>query len=991
MKILTTRCCRIYFYIAILHLTSFSLGQTTQNFTFSGSSQSWTVPNCVYEILVTATGGQGGGNLGGQGATVTASIPVNPGDIITFNIGGQGSCGNNSAGWNGGGTGHASTQVNAAWNSCGGGGATNLLVNGTTVIIAAGGGGMGGGSATNNGGGAGGCLIGVAGTNSFGSGGGGGTQTAGGNGGTPWSATPPGGQAGSSGQGGNGGFWQTGSGGGGGGGLFGGGGGGNDGCCTGGNGGGGGGGGSSLTPMGGNCTQGNNTGNGSLAITYTLGVGNATATSSGPYCVGDLIELFAQGGANSYNWTGPNGFSSNVQNPTISNATLADAGLYTLTTETAGCILTDDVLVIVNDFPSFSVSGVDPTACALNDGQIIFSGLLPNETYSISYNGGATANFVSDANGNLIIANLGQGTYTDFHVSISGCATTDNTVINLEEPNAPSINAGLDQTVCVGDQVTLTASNPQNANISWSGGIQNGVAFVPPLGINTYTVTAELNSCISTDDIIVTVNPLPNVSAGADFTSCQGVAITLNAINPDGANLAWSNGVQDGIAFVPTNTGSISYTVTASLNGCQAVDVVNVNVIPTPTFTMTATDLTSCSTNDGTITLSGLIPNENYSAQINGAPSVNFVSDMNGQYIVSQLPAGNYAVVITDDNGCNSAVVNVSINALSGPQIISQVVTHESCFQNNDGEIEVTIAQGTPPYQLVWAPNVGTGNSIQNLTPGIYQLTITDASNCVTVQSFMIQEATLLSMTNETTPAFCNDNDGTITLNVIGGTGTYSYNWLPSNLNAPALTNLSPGNYIVEVFDGNGCNISDTFEIDQIGSLNVDVNPNQATIPLGDNLNMNSLVSGSGVNYNFTWTPGEGLSCNDCPNPIASPEETTTYYLWVEDEAGCSGMDSVKIVVVPPCIAVNFPNIFSPNGDGKHDTFCILGNCNVSSQFSVFNRWGERMFFSTSPDECWDGTHRGVPVGSGVYVYQLIYLDENNEQHLVTGNVTLVR
>ena len=102
-------------------------------------------------------------------------------------------------------------------------------------------------------------------------------------------------------------------------------------------------------------------------------------------------------------------------------------------------------------------------------------------------------------------------------------------------------------------------------------------------------------------------------------------------------------------------------------------------------------------------------------------------------------------------------------------------------------------------------------------------------------------------------------------------------------------------------------------------------------------------------------------------------------------------MDSVKIVVVPPCIAVSFPNIFSPNGDGKHDTFCILGNCNVSSQFSVFNRWGERMFFSTSPDECWDGTHRGVPVGSGVYVYQLIYLDENNEQHLVTGNVTLVR
>lgn len=406
---------------------------------------------------------------------------------------------------------------------------------------------------------------------------------------------------------------------------------------------------------------------------------------------------------------------------------------------------------------------------------------------------------------------------------------------------------------------------------------------------------------------------------------------------------------------------------------------------------MAATNVTSCTINDGTITLSGLNANANYSAQINGAPAINFTTNTNGNFTVNQLPPGNYAVIVTDANGCSSSVVNATINALDGPQITNQDITHESCFQTNDGSIAVTIGQGTPPYQLIWAPSVGTGNTIQNLTPGTYQLTITDAANCVTIQTFTIQAATLMTMTSSSTDAFCNDNDGTINLNVTGGTGNYTFNWLPTNLSGPSPTNLSPGTYSVEVIDGNGCSLSETFEINQFGSLTVNVNPNEATIRLGNELNINSLVSGTGMNYNYSWLPSDGLSCDDCPNPVASPEETTTYYLWVEDNAGCTGLDSITIIVIPPCIAVNFPNIFSPNDDGKHDVFCILGNCHVSAQFSIFNRWGERIFFTTSPDECWDGTFRGKPVGAGSYVYQLIYLDENNEQHMVTGNVMLIR
>jgi hypothetical protein len=131
--------------------------------------------------------------------------------------------------------------------------------------------------------------------------------------------------------------WQTASGGGGGGGYYGGGGGGNDGCCTGANGGGGGGAGSSLVPAGGTCLANNNNNHGYVTINYQAGGINISASNTGPYCAGQTISLSATAGATTYSWTGPNGFTSNLQNPTIPNATPLDSGTYTLNYTTPNC------------------------------------------------------------------------------------------------------------------------------------------------------------------------------------------------------------------------------------------------------------------------------------------------------------------------------------------------------------------------------------------------------------------------------------------------------------------------------------------------------------------------------------------------------------------------------------------------------------------------------------------------------------------------------
>ena len=441
--------------VAIVDGKSYS--QTTVSFNYTGSVQIWTVPPCVTSISVIMAGADGGGTSGGNGAVISGTLAVTPGQVLNIYVGGTGTCNtNNGGGWNGGGTGKAANS--SANGSCGGGGATDIRIGGTVlanrVMVAAGGGGMGGGTQDAAGGG-GGCASGATGVNSFGGGGTGGTQTSGGAGGTPWGS----GQNGAPGSLGNGGAGATDNcynnspGGGGGGGYFGGGSGGADCFSSAPYGGGGGGGGSSLTPAGGTCTQGSNNGHGYVIIKYTAGTATALPTNTGPYCVGQTIQLNAGGTGSSYAWTGPNGFSSTAQNPTLP-ATFEAAGTYTVTVTNAGCTAIGTTAVVVN--------------------------------------------------------------------------------------NNPIVNAGADQTFCSGTNVTLSATGA--TTYTWDNGATQGVAFAPAVGTMTYTVTGTTSGCTGTDQVVVTVNPIPTVNAGTDVSICSAGSTTLTATGA--TTYSWSPGGQ---------------------------------------------------------------------------------------------------------------------------------------------------------------------------------------------------------------------------------------------------------------------------------------------------------------------------------------------------------------------------------------------------------------------------------------------------------------
>ena len=221
--------------------------------------------------------------------------------------------------------------------------------------------------------------------------------------------------------------------------------------------------------------------------------------------------------------------------------------------------------------------------------------------------------------------------------AITGCPPSPRTeVVVTVSGIAPTVNAGADQTVCAGASVSLTATG--TGTISWNNGISNGVGFVPT-ATTTYTVTLTSGACSNTDQVLVTVNPLPTVSAGADQTVCAGASVILNGSGV--TNLSWNNNVTNGTAFVPTATST--YTVTGTdANQCTNTDQVTVTVNPVPTATATIST--------GTTLVAG--PTGQDYQWINCANNQQISGATNATYAVTVN--GSYSVEVTNSFGCSN-------------------------------------------------------------------------------------------------------------------------------------------------------------------------------------------------------------------------------------------------------------------------------------------------------------------------------------------------
>ncbi len=383
-----------------------------------------------------------------------------------------------------------------------------------------------------------------------------------------------------------------------------------------------------------------------------------------------------------------------------------------------------------------------------------------------------------------------------------------------------------------------------------------------------------------------------------------------------------------------------------------------------------------------------------------GAPPYAYLwnDGSNGQHIFS-LAAGYYQATITDANGCQLVSPSFMVDQ-PAPLALSVAVSAEvSCYGGEDGMALARASGGVPPYAYYWEHGVADSLA-PGLEPGSYRVSVTDANGCRDSSLAFIGEPAPLALEYQSFPPNCVGRLGLITLQALSGAGTppflYSIDGGTTFTSGPMFSNLEAGLYQLALLDANGCKVEETVQLLSLPPLSIRL-PDGIRINYGESATLAVEVEQAHGGIRANWSPVDGgISCGDCLNPIFSPVYSTTYHLSVTDENGCRADASIQ-VLVDRLRRVYIPNAFSPNGDGKNDTFLIYGGQEVArvEKLIIAGRWGNILFQQedfppNDPQFGWDGWFQGQRMPSGAYAYQADVLFSDGIRRTYKGDVLIV-
>jgi len=254
----------------------------------------------------------------------------------------------------------------------------------------------------------------------------------------------------------------------------------------------------------------------------------------------------------------------------------------------------------------------------------------------------------------------------------------------------------------------------------------------------------------------------------------------------------------------------------------------------------------------------------------------------------------------------------------------------------------------------------------------LYKVTVTGNNNCSATDSVLVQvfPKPLFSIDPKETKICSGDSV------ILSASGGDQYQWEPQAtvLNpAAASTKVFPDidtRYTVMVTD-NKCSVSEMLE----AIVTIKQNPNiriKKSNDINCILGQATISATGGVEYR--WEPNAQLLTPNRSSTIASPSETTMYFIEAKGSNGCVSKDSIQVIVTKGYDEKNYqlPTGFTPNNDGLNDCFGISKWGYITNlEFSIFNRFGERVFFTTDPSICWDGRYKGAKQNSGAFVYMI--------------------
>ncbi|MBW0178476.1 gliding motility-associated C-terminal domain-containing protein [Sediminibacterium sp.] len=719
-----------------------------------------------------------------------------------------------------------------------------------------------------------------------------------------------------------------------------------------------------------------------------------------------------------YSWSGPLGFTSNTQSPAITSVTTAMTGTYAVNIIVDGCrSANNNVNVLVNPLPAAPVLSSGGAVCVGNTLQ-----LNAATVSGASYNWSGPAGF-SSAIQNPVIPNTSltnAGTYTAF-IRVNGCAGPVSTVTAIVNPLPGPVNINTSGAVCEGRPLQLTADSVTAGVYSWSG--PNGftantrtVAFASMnnLTAGVYQVAVAVAGCPGTANTINTVlKPTPAAPViNTTAPVCENAPLLLRLNTVTGAIYNWSgplgftsNAQNPLIDSVRLNRSGI-YTANIIVDGCISNNSsVNISVVPEPAAPTVGSNSPVCVSDQLRFT-SNTITGASYRwTGMNG-----FSSSLQGPVInaANLSDTGRYGLAVTV-NGCVSDTSYVQV-AVDRPATVNagnnQVVCANNALVNLAGIVNggtstgVWSTGGTGRFgtRTVSLNNTYLPSSLDTAT-GSVQLTLTSTNNgaCrAVVSSLLVQitDAPFVDVGNN--PVIC-ANDSLLTVNAqfrnangiqwsTTGTGAFqSINGANTSYQLSARDQSSNSFRISATTTGNGSCLAVTDEMVVNLALVPVVNAGKDVLVFENTpYTLNPLITGA--IQSFQWTPANFLNNALLRNPVFRGNADQLLTLTVVSTNGCVSTDEIFITVLKP---FPIPNVFSPNGDGIHDTWVIPElDKYPDAEVSVFDRTGRRVFFTNGYKTPWDGRYEGKPLPLATYYYIII---PKLIQGVFSGPVTILK
>jgi gliding motility-associated-like protein len=658
-----------------------------------------------------------------------------------------------------------------------------------------------------------------------------------------------------------------------------------------------------------------------------------------PLCSGDSATLTATpgGGVPPFTTVFDNGLGTGTMHTVSPAATTT----YTATvTDDNGCSTTASYTLNVIPSPSVTATAAPDEICEGESSLLDASGSGGTPGYTYTWDNGIGPGQSHTIN---------PDTTTNYEVIVSdvnGCTGSDDVTVTVHPAPTVSLDA-FPVVVCQGGSATLQANASGGApayTYSWTPAMGGGDSHtVTPSSSTVYEVSvSDANTCTAMAQTIVTVNDTPSVTLTAFPDSiCFGESSTLSTVVSGGTpnyTYYWSDGLSAMSSHTVSPASTNTYYVTVSdVNHCEGTSSATVTVNPEIIITTNVLNEPDCygDTNGSfEIIVSGgtTLYDINWS---NGTDSGSFNGSTGGPHTVNNVPSGSYTIDVTDNEGCtetHSFTLNQPDSLILNIDNVSDV----SCFGNTDGAVDYTISGGTELFTLDWdnGSSSGTENnltagshSLTNLEAGTYSLDITDANGCTASEVITIVEPPVLgfSVSSVDDISCFNGNDGVISVDVSGGTPTYSVQWdngsITDSLTGISagthdITGLSAGTYQLTLTDASGCTATTSTTLNEPSTaLDISIVSITDASCVGVDDGSAEVDANGGVSpYTYTWDHPNG-SGTTITNVTAGDFNVTVTDAW-----GCE--DSITVTIGQPADGLSATPDITPvtcasNSDGQ--------------------------------------------------------------------------